>query len=97
MKRKKQTFAEMYKIGQQYYNDKGFCGVVAVAVAAEVAFGKARATLASKKHTVPRKTRTGTNMITLRDSLETLGCTINQHTFRQAKRSQRMVCQRNNT
>lgn len=76
MKRKKQTFEEMYKIGQRYYNDRGFCGVVAVAAAAEVSFGKARATLANKKHKSPRKTRTGTDMVTLRDTLKTLGCTI---------------------
>lgn len=81
MKRRKQTFQQMKRIAQDYYNDSGFCGVVAVAAAAEVAFGKARATLAKPIHSDPRKTNQGTNMVTIRTGLDMLGCTLeNIHT-----------------
>lgn len=48
MKRHVHTYEEMAKIGQRYYNDTNFCSVVAVATAAQVAFGKARAMLAKE-------------------------------------------------
>lgn len=48
MKRHAHTFRELSRVARRYYKDEGFCGVVAVSVAAQVAFGKAKSIL--EKH-----------------------------------------------
>lgn len=63
------TYDEIKRIGRKYYNDKGFCAVVAVAVACGVGFGKAY-------HTLKRQGRIHGNGTYTRDimqALETLG------------------------
>ena len=51
MKRVTHSFEELSKVGERYYGDKGFCGVIALAAAAQVSFGKARAVL--MRHDLP--------------------------------------------
>lgn len=58
IKRKDYTYAELAKIGQRYYNDAGFCGVIALSTAAQVSYGKARAYLERSG----RITRKGTTL-----------------------------------
>ena len=41
MKHFKHSFEELTKVGQRYYNDSGFCAVIATAVACDISFGKA--------------------------------------------------------
>jgi hypothetical protein len=76
MKRQEHSYEELAKVAKRYYSDTNCCGVVALAAAAQVSFGKARATLRSKQHYAPRQHRKGTDMISLRSSLKWLGCTL---------------------
>lgn len=66
------NYDQFLKIGRKYYNDAGFCGVVAVAVAAQVSFGKARAELERQG----RPHRNGTTTKQIEDALNNLGCTV---------------------
>lgn len=72
MKRHVHTFDELKRVGQRYYNDTNFCTVVAVAVAAQVAFGKARALLAKEG----RKDRTGAYDFQYINAARQLGCRV---------------------
>lgn len=39
------TYEELRAIGKKYYNDAGFCAVIAVAIACKTSYGKAHAML----------------------------------------------------
>ena len=39
----KQSYSELSKVGQKYYNDNNFCTVIGLAVGCDLSFGKARA------------------------------------------------------
>lgn len=43
MKHHEHTYDELARVAQRYYDDSGFCTVIALAVSARIAFGKARA------------------------------------------------------
>lgn len=49
---KMQTYEELKKIGQKYYNDNNFCTVIAVATVCKMSFGRARIKMqeAGRKH-----------------------------------------------
>ena len=66
------NYDQFLKIGRKYYNDEGFCGVVAVAVAAQVSFGKARAELERQG----RQHRQGTATYQIESALNVLGCKV---------------------
>ena len=66
------NYDQFLKIGRKYYNDAGFCGVVAVAVGAQVSFGKARAELERQG----RPHQSGTTTRQIEDALNKLGCTV---------------------
>ena len=60
MKHYKHSYTELAKIGRRYYGDSNFCSVLAVAVVADISYGKAFH--AYKRE--GRRTRTGTHKIT---------------------------------
>jgi hypothetical protein len=60
MKHYKHSYAELAKIGRRYYGDTNFCSVLAVAVVADISYGKAFH--AYKRE--GRRTRTGTHVYT---------------------------------
>ena len=62
MKHFKHSYEELAKVGQRYYNDTGFCAVVATAVVCDLSFGKALSF--SKK--VGRQHRKGTSLQMIR-------------------------------
>lgn len=66
------NYDQFVKIGRKYYNDEGFCGVVAVAVGAQVSFGKARAELERQG----RQHRQGTATYQIERALNVLGCSV---------------------
>lgn len=76
MKRRIYDFKELNHICADHYRDKGYCGVIATSVAAQVSVGKARGTLHGKQHIKPRTLNKGTNMMTIKQSLEDLGCDL---------------------
>ena len=41
MKHFKHSYSELAKVGQRYYNDSGYCAVLATAVVCDLSFGKA--------------------------------------------------------
>ena len=65
MKHFKHSFEELYKVGQRYYSDSGFCAVIATAVACDISFGKALSF--SKK--VGRTHRKGTSLVMIHGML----------------------------
>tara|TARA_R110000823_G_scaffold206421_1_gene337119 strand:- start:530 stop:1015 length:486 start_codon:yes stop_codon:yes gene_type:complete len=76
MKRRIYDFNELNHICSKHYKDKGYCGVIATSVAAQVSVGKARGTLHGKQHVRPRKLNKGTYMPTIKQSLKDLGCDL---------------------
>jgi hypothetical protein len=74
MKRHIHDFEKLKTVGQKYYSDTNFCGVVAIAAAGQVAFGKARA-IAKR---LGRKHRKGTNIMIIKEALAELGCDIEE-------------------
>ena len=60
MKHYKHSYEELAKIGRRYYGDTNFCSVLAVAVVADISYGKAFH--AYKRE--GRRTRTGTHLYT---------------------------------
>jgi hypothetical protein len=72
MKRHIHTFEQLRDVGHKYYNDTNFCGVVAIAVAGQVAFGKARAI--SKR--LGRRHRKGTHIEIIEQALLELDCSM---------------------
>jgi hypothetical protein len=77
MKRHIHTYEEMKRVGKKYYNDKGFCGVIAVAAACQTSFGKAFAQLNKSG----RDARRGSSLEALTTAATTLGCTVERCTF----------------
>ena len=77
MKRHAHTYAELARVGRRYYNDTNFCGVVAVAVAGKVAFGKARSIL--MKHAEPVDLRVNDERIGYERKVSNLGRGRRQH------------------
>lgn len=79
LKRKRYSYEEMAKVGRKYYNDTGFCGVVALASAAQVPFGLAKKTL-ERHEDVPagfhREHRQGCHWFALEAALKALGCKV---------------------
>lgn len=59
MKHYKHSYKELAKIGRRYYGDTNFCSVLAVAVVADISYGKAFH--AYKRE--GRRTRTGTRQM----------------------------------
>ena len=72
MKRHIHDFEKLKTVGQKYYNDTNFCGVVAIAAAGQVAFGKARA-IAKR---LGRKHRKGTRIDIISNALAELNCDV---------------------
>ena len=72
MKRHLHSYEQYRDVWHKYYNDTNFCGVIAVASAAQVAFGKAYRFLQS----AGRRTRQGTPMQCIRDALLAFGCDV---------------------
>ena len=72
MKRHIHTFEQLRDVGHKYCHDTNFCGIVAIAVAGQVAFGKANAI--SKR--LGRKHRKGTNIEIIEQALLELDCSM---------------------
>jgi hypothetical protein len=75
IKRVKKTYKQLAKVGEEVYGDKGFCGVVAIAVAGQVSYGKAKA-LAESDPVAPRTPRKGTPCETIIRSINKLGAEV---------------------
>jgi hypothetical protein len=79
LKRKRYTYEEMANVGMRYYNDKGFCALVAIASAAQVPFGLAKKLMERGDcvndgyHRAPRQ---GSHWSAIKSVLEELGCTV---------------------
>ena len=65
MKHFKHSYSELAKVGQRYYNDSGYCAVLATAVVCDLSFGKALSF--SKK--VGRQHRKGSSLQMIRTML----------------------------
>ena len=62
-------YERLSAVAKEHYNEIGFCGVIAVAVAANVSVGKAQAALKR----AGRKPRQGTSGLAMRAALSELG------------------------
>tara|TARA_R110000868_G_C10695348_1_gene748711 strand:- start:52 stop:450 length:399 start_codon:yes stop_codon:yes gene_type:complete len=65
MKHFKHSYSELAKVGQRYYNDSGYCAVLATAVACDVSFGKAL----SFSRKAGRQHRKGSNLSAIHSML----------------------------
>lgn len=72
MTKQYKTAKEIYRVGKEYYNDKGHCSVVTVAVACGVAYGRAlkEMTAAGRKH------RQGASIIQIHHAINKLGYSL---------------------
>ena len=79
IKRHVMTYEECARVGRQHHNDTNFCMVVALSVAGEIAFSRARAILA--KH-AGRLHRHGTSMRAMDKLLAAMGYETKKVTVR---------------
>lgn len=70
IKRHVMTYEECHRVGKEHHKDGGFCMVVALAVAGEIAFSRARAILA--KH-AGRQHRRGLSVSAMHNLLDVMG------------------------
>ena len=88
IKRHVMTYEECVHTGLKHHNDDGFCSVVAMSVACEIAFSRARAIMAKM---INRRNRRGTRRTDVLNLLELMGykCEqvyINSKTLKTAQR-----------
>lgn len=68
------TYKELHEVGINHYNDRGFCSVIAIAVACHVSYGKAYNTMKRNG----RRDRDGASMLQIRCAVKELGYNIEE-------------------
>ncbi len=74
MKRRQYTYEQLRKVAKVIYKDKGFCTVIATAIACKVSYGRAYGELAFHE----RKHGKGSVANQYEYAIEGLGCTIKE-------------------
>ena len=72
MKRRQYTYEQLRKVAKVIYKDKGFCTVIATALAAKVSFGKAYQAMKDND----RKHGRGALLGECCDAIKSLGCSV---------------------